>query len=83
MPYLGYKNLYTYNVADWAKDESLPMESYENYEMIVPATIVNDVLLLQNHFQLLAYYSLFQVHIQRLSKRHFHHLIPLHHKIMK
>ena len=40
----GYKNLYTYNVADWAKDESLPKESYENYEMIVPATIVNDIL---------------------------------------
>ena len=40
----GYKNLYTYNVADWAKDESLPMESYEIYEMIVPATIVNDIL---------------------------------------
>ena len=40
----GYKNLYTYNVADWAKDESLPMESYENYEMIVPATIANDIL---------------------------------------
>ena len=40
----GYKNLYTYNVADWAKDESLPMESYENYEMIGPATIVNDIL---------------------------------------
>ena len=40
----GYKNLYTYNVADWAKDESLPMESYENYEMIVPATIVNGIL---------------------------------------
>lgn len=40
----GYKNLYIYNVADWAKDESLPMESYENYEMIVPATIVNDIL---------------------------------------
>lgn len=40
----GYKNLYTYNVADWAKDESLPMESYENYEMIVPAIIVNDIL---------------------------------------
>lgn len=40
----GYKNLYTYNVADWAKDENLPMESYENYEMIVPAIIVNDIL---------------------------------------
>lgn len=40
----GYKNLYTYNIADWAKDESLPMESYENYEMLVPATIVNDIL---------------------------------------
>lgn len=40
----GYKNLYTYNLADWAKDESLPMESYENYEMIVPATTVNDIL---------------------------------------
>nr|WP_317333471.1 rhodanese-like domain-containing protein [uncultured Romboutsia sp.] len=40
----GYKNLYTYNITDWAKDESLPMESYENYEMLVPATIVNDIL---------------------------------------
>lgn len=40
----GYKNLYTYNIYDWAKDESLPMESYENYEMLVPATIVNDIL---------------------------------------
>lgn len=40
----GYKNLYTYNVADWAKDESLPMESYENYEMIVPAWWINDVI---------------------------------------
>lgn len=40
----GYNNLYTYNVSDWANDETLPMESYEKYDMLVPATIVNDVL---------------------------------------
>ncbi|MGL5314493.1 MAG: rhodanese-like domain-containing protein [Peptostreptococcaceae bacterium] len=40
----GYENLYTYNVADWAKDESLPMDTYENYEMLVPAQIVKEVI---------------------------------------
>lgn len=40
----GYENLYTYDVNEWAEDESLPMESYENYDMLVPATIVNDIL---------------------------------------
>jgi thiosulfate/3-mercaptopyruvate sulfurtransferase len=40
----GYTNLYTYDVAEWAKDDTLPMESYENYELLVPATIVNEIL---------------------------------------
>lgn len=40
----GYKNLYTYDVKEWAEDESLPMEIYENYRMIVPASIVKDIL---------------------------------------
>lgn len=40
----GYENLYTYDVSDWAKDESLPMEQYENYQMLVPAQIVKEVL---------------------------------------
>ncbi|QJA09246.1 sulfurtransferase [Romboutsia sp. CE17] len=40
----GYENLYIYNVNEWAKDESLPMESYDNYEMLVPAEIVKEVV---------------------------------------
>lgn len=40
----GYENLYTYDVDEWADDESLPMESYENYEMIVPAKVVKDII---------------------------------------
>lgn len=40
----GYKNLYTYDVKEWAEDESLPMEIYENYKLIVPASIVKDIL---------------------------------------
>jgi len=40
----GYGNIYTYDVKEWADDNSLPMESYENYSMIVPASIVKDIL---------------------------------------
>ena len=40
----GYKNVYTYDVKQWAEDETLPMEKYENYHMIVPASAVKDIL---------------------------------------
>ena len=40
----GYKNLYTYDVNKWAEDESLPMVQYKNYQRIVPASVVKDVL---------------------------------------
>jgi len=40
----GYKNLYTYDVKEWAKDESLPMVKYDNYQMIVPASAVKDIV---------------------------------------
>lgn len=40
----GYKNLYIYDVKEWAEDENLPMEFYENYELIVPASIVKDII---------------------------------------
>lgn len=40
----GYKNLYTYDVKQWASDEKLPMVKYENYQMIVPAVAVKDIL---------------------------------------
>ncbi|WP_352420246.1 rhodanese-like domain-containing protein [Proteiniborus sp.] len=40
----GYENLYNYNVKEWTEDESLPMEIYENYKLIVPASIVKDIL---------------------------------------
>ncbi len=40
----GYKNIYTYDVKDWANDNKLPMKSYENYELIVPAKVVKEVV---------------------------------------
>lgn len=40
----GYENIYIYDVKEWAKDESLPMESYENYQKIVPAYVVKEIL---------------------------------------
>lgn len=40
----GYKNLYIYDVNEWANDESLPMEKYKNYSLIVPASVVKDIL---------------------------------------
>ncbi|WP_416198989.1 MAG: Thiosulfate sulfurtransferase [Sporanaerobacter sp.] len=40
----GYKSLYVYDVRQWAEDESLPMEQYKNYHMIVPASIVKDIV---------------------------------------
>ena len=40
----GYEKLYTYDVKQWAKDESLEMEKYPNYQLIVPASIVKDII---------------------------------------
>lgn len=40
----GYSNLYIYNVNQWADDSNLPMEKYENYQSIVPAVVVKDIL---------------------------------------
>jgi 3-mercaptopyruvate sulfurtransferase SseA len=40
----GFKNLYTYDVKEWAKDESLPMSAYENYEMLVSASWVKELV---------------------------------------
>lgn len=40
----GFKNIYVYNVNEWAKDDSLAMESYPNYRMIVPAEWINDLI---------------------------------------
>lgn len=40
----GYKSVYTYNVKDWAQDENLPMEQYKNYKLIVPASIVKEII---------------------------------------
>lgn len=40
----GYTNVYTYNVKEWAKEESLSMESYENYDRLVPVDIVKEVI---------------------------------------
>jgi thiosulfate/3-mercaptopyruvate sulfurtransferase len=41
---LGFEDLYLYDVKEWAADEALPMERYPNYQMIVPAQIVKQIL---------------------------------------
>lgn len=40
----GFSNLYSYNVQEWAKDSSLPMQRYKNYQKIVPAFIVKEII---------------------------------------
>lgn len=40
----GYENLFTYDVKEWANDSSLPMEQYENYQLIVPAVVIKEIL---------------------------------------
>nr|WP_083490441.1 rhodanese-like domain-containing protein [Caloramator mitchellensis] len=40
----GYEKLFVYDVKGWAEDETLPMESYKNYTMLVPATWVKDLI---------------------------------------
>lgn len=40
----GFSNLHIYDINKWADDESLPMEKYENYQLIVPASITKDII---------------------------------------
>jgi 3-mercaptopyruvate sulfurtransferase SseA len=40
----GFENLYTFDVKEWAANEELAMESYPNYEMLVPAAWINDTI---------------------------------------
>lgn len=40
----GIKNLYKYDVKLWAADDKLAMESYPNYQMLVPASWVKDLV---------------------------------------
>ncbi|MGJ7911276.1 rhodanese-like domain-containing protein [Neobacillus sp. LXY-1] len=39
----GFQNLFTFNVKEWAADESLPMEKFANYQMVVPASWIKDL----------------------------------------
>jgi 3-mercaptopyruvate sulfurtransferase SseA len=41
---LGYKNISLYDVKEWVKDSSLEMVSNKNYQMIVPAQWIKDVV---------------------------------------
>lgn len=40
----GIKNVYSYDVKEWASNSKLPMETYKNYQMVVPATWINDLI---------------------------------------
>jgi 3-mercaptopyruvate sulfurtransferase SseA len=40
----GIKNIYTYDIKQWAADDSLAMESYANYQMLVPASFIHDLV---------------------------------------
>ena len=40
----GFKNIYKYNIKEWAKDDALPMTAYENYQTLVSAPWINDLI---------------------------------------
>lgn len=40
----GYTNLYKYDVKEWANDKSLPMTANENYQVLVTASWVKDLI---------------------------------------
>ncbi|WP_300349025.1 rhodanese-like domain-containing protein [Clostridium sp.] len=40
----GYKNLYSYDIKKWAEDKNLPLEKYADYDLIVPAKILKEVI---------------------------------------
>lgn len=40
----GFTNLYKYDVKEWAKDESLPMSANENYQTLVSAPWIKDLI---------------------------------------
>lgn len=41
----GIKHIYKYDVKQWASDKKLPMESYSNYQKLVPASWVHDLII--------------------------------------
>lgn len=40
----GIKHIYKYDVKQWSSDEKLPMEAYANYQKLVPASWVHDLV---------------------------------------
>lgn len=69
----GFENLYVYNVKEWASDDNLPMESYENYEMLVPASWINDVIKSNNYQEP---YKIFEVSWGEVSEAYNNGHIP-------
>ncbi|SNS83603.1 thiosulfate/3-mercaptopyruvate sulfurtransferase [Anaerovirgula multivorans] len=40
----GIENIYRYDVKEWAMDEELPMESYPNHHLVVPASWISELI---------------------------------------
>ncbi|CAH2715607.1 Thiosulfate sulfurtransferase YnjE [Neobacillus rhizosphaerae] len=40
----GFKNIYKFDVKEWAANQDLALESYPNYEMLASSTWVNDLI---------------------------------------
>lgn len=40
----GFKNFATYDVNQWASDKTLPLESYPDYQILVPSHWIKDVI---------------------------------------
>ncbi len=46
---LGFHSIYQYDVKDWAANKDLPLDSYPNYKMLVPPSVVNDMIQNKNN----------------------------------
>lgn len=40
----GYTKLSLFDVKEWAADDALPLERYPNYQLIIPAVVLHDIL---------------------------------------
>lgn len=69
----GYENLYTFDVKEWAANEELEMESYPNYEMLVPASWVNEIIENDNNGKP---YKIFEVSWGEVSEDYLNGHIP-------
>ncbi|MCC5908854.1 MAG: sulfurtransferase [Clostridiaceae bacterium] len=69
----GIENIYSYDIKEWAMNEELPMESYPNHHILVPASWVNELIETENNGRP---YKIFEVSWGEVSEAYLNGHIP-------